>query len=106
MSELTIHCVHGVDNDATSEQHKDIVDCLLVLIGVAGEGGNNHNPTFLLDGALIHALLIGGNVDLLLRHSCWLHGGHLLGRWLVRVLHLDLGSWSEHVRVVRRLEGE
>ena len=40
----------------------------------------------------------------------WLHGRHLLGRallggWLVRV-HLELGSWSENVRVVRRSEGE
>ena len=73
--------------------------CLHTLRGV---GGVLQGLNLLLGGALIHALLIG----LLLRHSRWLHGGHLLGRWLVRVLHVDLGSWSERVRVVRRSEGE
>ena len=49
--------------------------------------------TFFLTGrALLHALLIGGDVDLILGNSRWLHGGHLFDRWLVRVIHLDLGE--------------
>ena len=72
--------------------------CLRTLRGI---GGVLQVLNLLLGGALI-----GGNVDLLLRHSRWFHWGHLLGRWLVRVLHLYLGSWREHVRAVQRSEGE